>query len=150
MSLSHLRSVAIASVLLAAGMACDDPLSPEDVAGTYVLSSLRGESLPAVLWETETSEARLLADTLRLHADGSGTDVWLYEYTTALGPLPRRLEHLLEFEVNDGRLEGAYVCPPGTTCLLSLEVIRGVFTPEGLRLEVSRHGEGPIDFVRVE
>ena len=147
MSLRRLLSVAVAGAALAAGVACDDdPLSPEDVAGTYVLSTLRGESLPAVLWETATSQARLVADTLRLNADGTGAEIAVYEFTGTLEPESGRSEELLQFEIRGGRLEGAYICTG--FCLAVVRPIRGVFTPEGLRLEVGRHGDGPIDFVR--
>jgi hypothetical protein len=150
MSLSRLRSLAIASVLLVAGMACDDPLSPEDVAGSYVLSSVRGDSPPAVLWENDDMRMRLLTATLRLNADGTGTEIWVYEFTNALGTRAESWEERFQFEVHDRRLEGFYICPPSSLCLGVVRPIRGVFTLRGLRLDVSKQGETAIEYVRAD
>src|ERR671914_81498 len=107
MSLRRLVCVGKVSVLLAAGMACDDdPLSPAKVAGTYVLGSVRGESPPAVLWENDDMRMRLLAGSIHLNADGTGTEIWVYEFTNALLTRVESWEDRFQFEIRDRKLEG--------------------------------------------
>ncbi|MGQ0712893.1 MAG: hypothetical protein ACT4PJ_04080 [Gemmatimonadaceae bacterium] len=139
---------ALVCIVIATGLACDDPLGPEDVAGTYVLRTLRGEALPTVIWESETTVGRLVADTLRLNADGTGIEISHREITGDLGTRSERSESELQFEIRDDRIEGAYICRG--LCLGVIIPIRGELTRDGLRLEVGRHGPGPIDFVRVD
>src|SRR5688500_17112127 len=49
MRVRRFASLLAAMVAIATLSACDDPLRPGDVAGTYVLRSMRGQELPAVL-----------------------------------------------------------------------------------------------------
>ena len=141
-----------ACVLLALSQlaACDDPLSPRDVAGTYVLRLVRGETLPAVLSEGTSWQRQVLADTLRLNADGTGSEVWLLEYTGQHASESGRLESPILFEVNDGRLEGWYLCPVDAFCLPIAPPLRGNFTRGGVRIEVGFFGEMPLEFVRID
>ena len=129
--------------------ACDDPLGPHDVAGTYVLRSVRDEPLPAVLWETDHTQLRVLADTLRLNTDGTGAEIWVLEFVGAHASESGRSEWAVQFEVREGRLEGSYVCP-ASFCLTVFEPLRGEFTRMGLRLDVAKHGGGPLEFVRAD
>lgn len=60
--------------LFAAG--CEsNPLKPEELAGEYVLQSVDGDPLPAVTYDDGLLSFHLLADTLRLGADGAGSQV---------------------------------------------------------------------------
>ena len=144
------RRARLASTVLALFVlvACDDPLGPRDVAGTYVLRLARGQTLPAVLWETDRTKLRVFADTLRLNADGTGTEIWVLEVIGQYASESGRSEEQLGFEVRDGRLEGAYLCPG--FCLAAAESLRGEFTRGGLRLDVAMHGGTPLEFVRVD
>jgi hypothetical protein len=136
----------LAAVALAAVTACADPLAigPEDVAGTYVLRTVRGEPLPAVFWESDVTQLRVLADTLRLNADGTGNEVWVLEFSGQYASGPGRSESALQFQLRDGRLEGAYLC--SGFCLGVVQPIRGELTSSGLRLHVAKHGDGPLEF----
>src|SRR5512145_681788 len=60
-------------------LACESSLSPDAVAGTYVLRRVGGDLLPAVLYTTEYSRVRVWADTLVFRADGQGTRSSLLE-----------------------------------------------------------------------
>lgn len=130
--------------------ACDDPLRPRDVAGTYVLRSLRGEQPPAVLGAAGNGQLIILADTLRLNADGTGSEIWLLQYTGQYAAESGRLEVPILFEIHDGRLEGVYLCPVERFCLPVAPPLQGDFTRDGLVLAVGRHGEGPFDFRRID
>ena len=50
-----------------------DPLV-SDVAGIYVLRSVAGKALPAVIASHDSYHAVMLSDTIFLHADGSGPE----------------------------------------------------------------------------
>ena len=145
MLLRRRTSRASALVALLALIACDDPIRPQDVAGTYVLRTVRGQPLPAVLWETDHTQLRVLADTLRLNADGTGSEAWLLEFTGQHASESGRSESALRFEVRDGRLEGSYL-----SVLAVIQLLRGEFTPSGLRLDVAKHAEGPLEFIRAD
>src|SRR2546422_9685177 len=74
-------------------LGCGEPLSPNDVAGTYALGRVAGDSLPAVLYTTETWRIRIFADTLLFTSDGRGTIVTVRELEPLTGgasPRPRR------------------------------------------------------------
>jgi hypothetical protein len=136
------------AVALTAVTACaDDPFGPQDVAGAYVLRTVRGEPIPAVFWESDVTQLWVLADTLRLNADGTGSEIWLLEFKGQYASGPGRSESALQFQLRDGRLEGAYVC--SGFCLAVVVPIRGVFTGSGLRLDIAKHGEGPLEFDRI-
>jgi hypothetical protein len=146
----HTRLASAVLALLAFTACDDDPLRPEDAAGAYVLRTVRGEPLPAVLWEGDGMQFRVLADTLHLNADGTGREIWLLELSGQRAAQSSRLERPLQFEIRDGRLEGTYLCPPSLYCLGVVQYLRGWFTSEGLRLDVAMHGEGPFEFVRAD
>lgn len=148
--MSSPRNPRLAFALVALLAACDDPLSPRDVAGTYVLRSVRGQPVPAVLGDGEGWQRRLLADTLRLNADGTGSEALLLEYTGQYASESGRSDWPLLFDVNDGRLEGAYLCPANLLCLDVAAPLRGRFTRTGLQLEVGYFGDVPLEFVRVD
>jgi hypothetical protein len=133
---------------LSAGFACDDPLRPKNVAGTYVLRTVRGDPLPVVLWESGGARLRILADTLVLNADGTGYEVSHLEFTNQLQTTAGRSESPLTFAVRDGRLQGSYSCAPGTACLGILLLLRGELTPTGLRLDAGKDRAGPLFFDR--
>lgn len=62
--------------LFAAG--CEsNPLKPEELAGEYVLQSVNGDPLPAATYADGTVSFHVLADTLRLGADGAGSQVYV-------------------------------------------------------------------------
>jgi hypothetical protein len=133
---------------LSVSVACDDPLRPKDVAGTYVLRSVRGDPLPALLWESDGARLRMVADTLVLNADGTGYEVSHLEFTNALHTTAGRHESPFTFAIRDGRLEGSYFCPPEVACLGILLLLRGEFTPTGLRLDAGQDRAGPLVFDR--
>jgi hypothetical protein len=137
-----------AAVVIATLGACDDPLRPRDVAGTYVLRSVRGDPLPAVVRETNQSQLRVLADSLYLNRDGTGREVWVLESTGPYASGPEHSERSLTFQTRGGRLEGTYPCGPLEICV-GVIALRGDVTPSGLRLDVNAHASGPLVFERV-
>ena len=133
---------------LSASVACDDPLRPTDVAGTYLLRAFRQEPLPTLIWEAGGDRMRLLSDSLVLKADGMGYEVWHVEFSRQGQATVGRSEHPFRFEVHGRRLEGTYVCLPGAACLAMIEPLAGEFTPRGLRLDTWKRAAGPLLFDR--
>lgn len=73
-------------------VACGDPVAPGDIAGTYALQRVDGDPLPTVLFTTEYVRVRVLADTLRLNANGTGLQIGVREGAARAGSAGRALE----------------------------------------------------------
>ncbi|SRR6266571_2002526 len=68
-----MRAAVSLAVILAGPVvaACDDPLTPADIAGDYTLLREDGQDLPRLLSATVTCDVFLVGGTLVLHADKS-------------------------------------------------------------------------------
>ncbi|HET7549747.1 MAG TPA: hypothetical protein VFK04_00560 [Gemmatimonadaceae bacterium] len=104
------------AALLAIG--CDsDPIAPSVVAGTYVLLSVDGDALPADAGYSGPADepVLVLADTLRLAADGSGSLVRVEEivHDPSSGEGTRyRSESTLHYTTTEGGIAITFDCPP--------------------------------------
>jgi len=129
-------SLALGAVL-AAG--CDrSPLSPGEVAGRYVLVSVNGAPLPAVVSETPDVTTVILADTLQLSGDGTGVELRLERFTThPAGVTSEESSTLpLKFRSVGGSLEIGYLCSPDGTVLCLSVGGTAERTPDGLLLHL--------------
>jgi hypothetical protein len=136
-------------VVLALG--CGEPLSPNDVAGTYVLRRVAGDSLPAVLYTTETWRIRIFADTLHFTSDGRGTIVTVRELEPLTGgpsPGPRRGQNGFGFRVIGNRIEVDFDCPPNANCTPPPDLVLRR-TADGLRADVAQGARTPLMYARV-
>jgi len=101
-------------------VACGDPVAPRDIAGIYTLHRVDGDPLPAVLFTTEYVRVRVLADTLRLNANGTGLQISVWEGEPLVPGLPAeppsRVASELRFESKGGRIEVSEICPPNANC----------------------------------
>ena len=99
--------------------ACGDPAGPADVADTYVLRSIAGNALPAVAYTTPGLTSRVLADTLRLRADGTGsaTRTAVLDPPAADAGVPYTVTSDLTYAVVGGRVQVTYACPPNASCV---------------------------------
>lgn len=95
-------------------LACESSLSPDAVAGTYVLRRVEGDSLPAVLYTTDNSRVWVLSDTLVFRANGQGTR----SSRLVIEPLnserpnePSAREQSFGFRVVGSSIEVGYYCP---------------------------------------
>jgi hypothetical protein len=96
----------------------NDPIAPSEVAGTYVLLSIDGNALPAAAGYQGPADGAVIviADTLRLAADGSGSLVRVEQ------PFPdpssvERFESTLHYHTTQGGLEITFDCPPDALML---------------------------------
>ena len=81
-------------------------------AGIYVLRSVAGQSLPAVVASHESYHAVMIADTLFLHADGWGGNATVKRITEdpAAGERLIREDGAFTYEVSGSRLTAEYPC----------------------------------------
>src|SRR5215212_3702052 len=110
-------SLALGAALVAG---CDrSPLSPGEVAGRYVLVSVNGAPLPAVTAETPDVTTAVLADSLQLHADGTGLEFRLDRVTAhpAGSTTENRSSLAVKFREVGGALEIVYLCSPDPNVL---------------------------------
>jgi hypothetical protein len=113
-------TVALALLVCSAVVACRDPLRPEDVVGVYALQWVESDVLPTVLYTNDNVRVRVLADTLRFRADGTGERAGLVE-SESLRPGvasagQRRAQQEFRFRTGRGRIEIAFVCPINANC----------------------------------
>lgn len=116
---------------------CDSPLSPSQVAGTYVLMPAEGTTLPVVVIDDEWITVSVLADTIRLRGDRSGEHArtQIAELHAAEDP-PSVSTWRTEFHyrIRRGRIEISYICPPNALCTPPPHEI-GRFEGDGFVLE---------------
>ena len=145
------RAALLAIVLLAG---CGEPLGPEDVAGTYVLRSIAGEPLPAVSLASGDGTFRIVADTLRLRADGTGRRLTTAEIELAVAPAGEdgqevvRGERALRFRVVGARVEIEYVCGINEMCVAPPH-LSGRRGRGELRIDYALGGRVPLVYARI-
>jgi hypothetical protein len=135
-----MRSAArIPVLLMCAGLAaaCDEPLGPNDIVGTYVLQTVAGEALPAIVDSNSYDFLRVVADTLRFTADGRGTRAEVVESEPSNGGAPTgpmRWEQSFRFSVAHGWIAITFDCPPNALCAAPPHVVARP-TANGLRVD---------------
>jgi hypothetical protein len=118
------RLVAFAGTSSLLGLAsCDSPLVPPCFAGTYVLTSINGETLPHAHGSSDLGAIMLVADTLSLLPDGSGLRI---RHFLTVGPGdfviegPSRMEtpmRLSDDPERGVRLVDTFDCPLDSGCI---------------------------------
>lgn len=116
-------SALVLSLAALLAMGCDsDPIAPSDVAGTYVLLSIDGDPLPADAGYSGPADEPVLvvADTLRLTADGRGSLVRVEEIIHDPGSGEGSRTHsetTLHFATTEGGIAITFDCPPNALML---------------------------------
>ena len=132
-------------------VACGDPVAPGDIAGIYTLQRVDSDPLPAVLFPTEFVRVRVLADTLRLNANGSGVQISVREVEPLVPGLPAerssRVASELRFETKRGRIEVSTICPPNAICPPPPHFVARAVA-EGLRVDVATGQRVPLLYTR--
>jgi hypothetical protein len=131
-------------MLLAAFAAagCDSAtMSVPDLSGTYVLETRNGNALPAPVLDAGTYRHFLLADTMRLEPDNTGTQVRVHrvEYDDPTRPdVVQASTSRVWYRFRLGRVELGTVCPPNANCF---DAPQPVASREGDVLTVSYAAE---------
>jgi hypothetical protein len=69
------RQILVAALAVLTITACnDDPLSPDDVMGTYELTTVNGASLPFVIFDDGTDRFEILSGRITLRENQTFTD----------------------------------------------------------------------------
>jgi hypothetical protein len=131
---SPLRRAALLAgcVAVLSAMRCEDPLSPRDVAGDYLLRTIDGQSLPAVI-ATEPEERIVISVRIGLRNDGTGevAHVEKIDGLTYSSVVP------ISYELEGARGFVAEIhCPIAGPCTVPSHM-EGTF--RGGRLELSRY-----------
>lgn len=114
------RTLLALAALLTAASACDSPVEPGDLAGTYALVQVNGAPLPAVTFEEPHLRIERLSDVLQLKTDGTGRQVVQLRTTHPATGKPPEVETVtweLGFAARDARVEISYFCPPNALCI---------------------------------
>lgn len=115
-------------------LACESSLSPDAVAGTYVLRRVQGDPLPAVLYTTDHSRVRVLSDTLVFRADGEGTRATILEFEPLNSDGPNQSSAMATtfgFRIVGTSIEVGFYCPPNANCVAPPHLVLRP-TPNGL------------------
>jgi hypothetical protein len=108
-----------ALVVLFSSTGCESLLAPISDERTYVLESVGGVSLPALVFASETNRVTMLADTVRLQRDGSGTKVYAIDVEYLKEPnrngralIERRISYMLKGDA----VAITDICGPAELC----------------------------------
>lgn len=146
----------LSGVLVLAFAACDSPTEAEpSLAGSYVLRTVAGESLPTVLHTNEFYESRVFADTLRLRPGGTGTLSGVEDARSLTPSLPDEGPQsvTIQFHYQIGgtnQLAIAFDCPPNADCAPPPHMTARL-TNGGLQMYwvPSMGGRDPMQFVAI-
>jgi hypothetical protein len=154
------RPLAVLAALVLSG-ACRSSGAPEiegpasplaDGETVYVLRTVAGSPVPAVVLDNGYAVVTFLADTLRLQPDGSGVQV-VVERTRDSGQPETESSEVrpLTYTVAGSRIAISIVCPPTALMLCAAPPhYRGTLTPTGLRLERALEYRVPLVYERVD
>ena len=135
----------VAVIVLAAG--CGSVTDPPLTGDIYVLDSIEGVALPAPYSPNRDAMQRIIADTLALATDGSGTRRTAYEG----GPdptRPRREETAFSYTRSGDHIEIAFACPPTARCIPAPH-LAGTITTTGITITTSVVLRYPLVFHRL-
>ena len=128
------------AALIACSLGCDDPLSPLDLAGTYILEDADTGTLSP---DDPPGTIRVLGDTIRLHFNLSGTHSSTFERLDVDGDIERlSVSRGLGFSIDGDRFLITPGCPANVTCMLVLRTYAAHRTATGFRMvHWNREGE---------
>jgi len=139
---------------VASTIGCADSVSvaaPQAFVGEYVLTRVAGEPLPTLI-SNSPGAFRVVADTLRLRADGTGSRMRLVlppsvaVSDTNIIRLTSVAAADLTFEVLGNTLAITYVCPINADCAPPPHAI-ALLTPAGLTVTREGTARVPEEFV---
>ena len=141
----------IVGAAVAAAAACSDGLNPFDPADVYVLRTVGGEPLPALGSQHGDVTVHIVADTLRLRLNGSGSHSGVQRIVSpGSGPdgnlIPQSGDFTYE-QVGD-RVEITFACPPNALCIRGPHIV-GRLVGDILEVELSLGLRVPQIFERV-
>ena len=118
-TLMRRHAAVVIALLFATGCNATDP---RPIAATLVLETVSGEALPAVLRSGEFGTTTLLADTLLLREDGTGTRIRRVHLVDDIVEIPdpgpyRRYVNEFTYELVGGQFTLEFPCPGLGLCV---------------------------------
>lgn len=142
------------ATLVAFTLACGDSVGPGDAPGTYVLRRIDGDPLPAILYDNEIYAVRVISDTIRLHANGTGLIAGVRDFLPlheGLPPQPPVHQRTrIRYAASGDALEINFECPPDADCVPGPHLIAHIGL-DGLtaRWGPSMIGRSPLFYTQV-
>ena len=150
------------ALLMAAGCQSGDPITADtnrDAAvqelgdgapGIYVLRSIAGVPVPAVLVSHESYHAVMTADTIFLHADGTGATSSTKRVTEEVpaGERTAREQTGFTYKLTGSRLTAEIPCPPLASCLAPPHYT-GTIGSAALELDFALNYRVPMRYAKV-
>jgi hypothetical protein len=142
-------AVAAALLMLVGSTGCESFLAYTADQGTYVLESVGGRPLPALVLENEWSRVAILSDTVRLQSDGTGTKVYAVDVEYLKEPNrdgKTLIERRISYQLKGEAIEVPNICGPAELCTPPPHWT-GRITADELRLDGA---PGPYVYQRVD
>lgn len=137
-------------MLAVLAVACDEPLAPEDLQGTYVLQRVADDALPAVLYSNDQVIVRVFAETLYFATAERGSRNVVLESELVSGGSPERFsgETAFGFQIIDERIEIAFDCPINANCVPPPHLVLRR-TSDGLQADFAFGSRTPLRYSRL-
>jgi len=128
---------------------CSEPVSPGDIAGTYVLQRVANDPLPAVLYTVNGMSVRVIAETLQFTPDLRGRLSTNREIESPGAPIePASWATAFTFRFISERIEVAFPCPPNADCLAPPHLVLRQ-TADGLLADFALGARTPLVYARL-
>ena len=136
------------AALIACSLGCDDPLSPLDLAGTYVLEDADTGPLSP---DDPPGTIRVLGDTIRLHFIWTGTHSATFEHVDFDGDIELlSVSRPLGFSIDGDRFLITPGCPANVVCSAVLRMYVAHRTATGFRMMNWNREGGELHYVKVD
>jgi hypothetical protein len=116
----------VSGALLTVVIGCSDGgLNPFDIGDLYVLRTVGGEPLPAIVNQVGGVTLRVAGDTLRLRPNGTGIRslVQLLEPATSDAPETVRSSSSFTYVIAGDDLRIDFACPPEASCIRGPHIV---------------------------
>ena len=150
----HWLGIAMATTVALLSSCALEPTGRDGQTGnTFVLRTVDGVAVPAVVVSNSHVEAVKLADTIWLRANGTGREVTVERSSSDIALPPGehtyRYEREFTYRVSAGDLEVEFPCPANASCVAPPHYL-GKLTADVLRLDYALYYKVPLVFERIE
>jgi len=120
----------------------------EGAAGVYVLRSIAGKSLPAVVVSHQSYHAVMTSDTIFLHADGTGASASTKQVTEDAPERTMREQTAFTYDIAGTRLTAEIPCLGIMLCMAPPHYT-GTLSADALELDLALNYRVPLRYAKV-